>query len=37
MILAQCALGCHGLTVREEEEFPPEHIGIQTDSLTAAR
>lgn len=37
MILAQCALSCHGLTVREEEEFPPEHIGLQTDTLTAAR
>lgn len=34
MILAQCALGCHGLTVREEEEFPPEHIGILESRLT---
>lgn len=32
MIFAQCALGCHSLTVREEEEFSPKHIGIQTDT-----
>lgn len=37
MILAQCALGCHGLTVREEEEFTPEHIQIQTDTWLLIR